>query len=274
MVEWRRATLWGLLHPWNIKEDDQDEGRSEHAGRLSTPFTLTPHGSDMPTPSFIHPRDVFGLLFDLDGTLADSFRPIRESFNHMLRRFGMRRELSYQESLKLVGGPLEESVARLLPAEDVAFGTALFREHYASIYLDLTVPMPGATLLLEKMAERGLPQGVITNKLGSSARAIVRHFGWDRHLSLCLGEGDGLPLKPDPAMILSAAHQFGMSPDQILFVGDSPYDFGAARKAGSRIALVSTGTHPREELAAMQPDLMVEGLEELGEWLREPDKDP
>lgn len=224
--------------------------------------------------SLLQSRDVLGLLFDLDGTLADSFQPIRESFNHVLRRFGMTRELSVQESLALVGGPLEESVARLLPAEDVSWGTALFREHYETIYLDLTLPMPGATTLIETMAKRGLHQGVVTNKLGSSARSIVRHFGWDRHLALCLGEGDGFPLKPDPAMILSASRQFGISTDRILFVGDSPYDFWAAKKAGCRIALVSTGTHPREELAALSPDLMVEGLEELGRWLREPDKAP
>ncbi len=216
------------------------------------------------------PSAIQAILYDFDGTLADSFLPIRQSFNHMLRHFGHFRELSAEETLALVGGPLEDSVARLLPQDQVVAGTSIFRDHYEKIYLDLTKPMPGATDLLRTISKRGLPQGVVTNKLGRSARELVRHLGWDRHLPLCFGEGDGLPLKPDPAMIFAASDAMGISPGSLLFVGDSPFDFTAARKAGSRICLLTTGTHRQSELSGLDPDLLFDSLDELGVWIREP----
>jgi HAD superfamily hydrolase (TIGR01509 family) len=218
------------------------------------------------------PSSIDTILYDLDGTLADSFTPIRDSFNHMLRHFGLDRELSETDTLALVGGALDDSVARLLPNTSVSRGTAIFREHYETIFLERTHPMPGAPDLLEKIFRRGLPQGVITNKLGRSAREIIRHFGWNALLPLCLGEGDGLPLKPYPDMIVSAAKTLKTRPENLLFVGDSPFDFLAARKAGCRICLLTTGTHRRVELAPLRPDLLFDSLDELGEWLREPDR--
>ncbi|MCL4485004.1 MAG: HAD family hydrolase [Nitrospirae bacterium] len=214
------------------------------------------------------------ILFDLDGTLVDSFTPIRHSFNHMLRHFGQERELTERETLDLVGGPLDDSVARLLPAGLVSSGTSIFREHYEKVYLEMTYPMPGAPLLLSKIFQKGLSQGVITNKLGDSAREIIRHFGWSSLLPLCLGEGDGLPLKPNPDMILHAAQLLKKAPENMLFVGDSPFDLLAARKAGCRICLLTTGTHRREALITLGPDLLFDSLGDLGQWLRGPDRDP
>jgi HAD superfamily hydrolase (TIGR01509 family) len=212
---------------------------------------------------------VRAILYDLDGTLADSFLPIRESFNHMLKTFGHTRVLTPEESLELVGGGLEESVARLLSPGEVARGTAVFRAHYESIYLDTTHPMPGAERLLREISRRGLSQGVVTNKLGTSARALIRHFGWNDLLPLCLGEHDGLPLKPSPEMILAAAETMGLAPRDLLFVGDSPFDREAARRAGCPVVLLTTGTHREKELAALDPLAVMGSLSELGDFLRE-----
>ncbi|MGC8528920.1 MAG: HAD family hydrolase [Leptospirillia bacterium] len=209
------------------------------------------------------------ILYDLDGTLADSFRPIRESFNHMLKTLGQTRVLTFEESLGLVGGGLEEAVARLLSPGEVAQGTAVFRAHYESIYLDTTHPMPGAESLLREISRRGLSQGVVTNKLGTSARALIRHFGWSDLLPLCLGEHDGFPLKPSPEMILAAAKTMGLAPRNILFVGDSPFDREAARRAGCPVVLLTTGTHQEKELASLDPLAVLGSLTEMEGVLRE-----
>ena len=209
------------------------------------------------------------ILYDLDGTLADSFLPIRESFNHMLKEFGQIRSLTHEESLALVGGGLEESVARLLSPADVSQGTAVFRAHYEAIFLEATHPMPGADRLLTEMALQGISQGVVTNKLGTSARALIRHFGWEDRLSLCLGEHDGYELKPSPEMILAAARQMGVVPGDLLFVGDSPFDREAGRRAGCPVILLTTGTHREKELLALDPLAVVNSLSEVGVWFRE-----
>ncbi len=215
------------------------------------------------------PEPLRAILYDLDGTLADSFLPIRESFNHILREFGHSRVLSHEESLALVGGGLEESVARLLSPGEVSRGTAAFRAHYETIFLETTHPMPGADTLLREMFRRGVSQGVVTNKLGTSARALIRHFGWDDLLPICLGEHDGYELKPSPDMLLAAAGQMGVAPRDLLFVGDSPFDREAGRRAGCPVILLTTGTHQEKELAALDPLVVLKSLSDVEKWVRE-----
>jgi HAD superfamily hydrolase (TIGR01509 family) len=142
----------------------------------------------------------------------------------------------------------------------------MFRSHYQSIYLQQTRPMVGAKEILEGIAESGRPQSVVTNKLGVSARELIGHFGWRKVLPHCLGEGDGFLLKPSPEMILAASSRMGVALSQILFVGDSPFDFEAARAAGIPICLLTTGTHGPDELRALTPDLLFDSLKELEEW--------
>ena len=212
------------------------------------------------------PSSIDTILYDLDGTLADSFTPIRDSFNHMLRHFDLDTELSFKETMALVGGPLEESVSRLLPAPRVGEGTDVFRSHYQSIYLEQTRPMGGARKILERIEISGRLQAVVTNKLGTSARELIEHFGWKNFLPFCLGEGDGFCLKPSPEMIFAIASRMGVHPSGILFVGDSPFDFAASRAAGIPVCLLPTGTHGREELLSLSPDLLLDSLEELDRW--------
>ena len=123
--------------------------------------------------------------------------------------------------------------------------------------------------LLGEMARQGIAQGVVTNKLGTSARALIRHFGWEDSLSLCLGEHDGYELKPSPDMILAVAMQMGVAPRDLLFVGDSPFDREAGRRAGCPVILLTTGTHQEKELAALDPIAVVDSLWEVERWIRE-----
>ena len=70
-------------------------------------------------------------------------------------------------------------------------------------------------------------------------------------------------------MLHAAIRILGTPPGQTLFVGDSPYDFQAARRAEIPVVLLPTGTHPEEELRKLEPDHFFSDLEQFGKWVLE-----
>ncbi|MCL4460360.1 MAG: HAD family hydrolase [Nitrospirae bacterium] len=208
-----------------------------------------------------------GILFDLDGTLVDSFRPIHSSFQAVLDALSINRTLSWEEMLEIVGTSLRDSLRCIVPEEKADESVLLFREHYNRIVLDQTLPLPGAGDLLGKLGRQGIPTGIVTNKKGDAARRISDHLGFQSMMACIIGEGDGFSEKPAPDMIFEALRILGTSPGKTLFVGDSPYDFGAARAAGLPIALLPTGTHCEKDLTSLNPDLFFSDLKHFSQWL-------
>jgi phosphoglycolate phosphatase-like HAD superfamily hydrolase len=214
----------------------------------------------------LKPSSLRGVLFDLDGTLVDSFRPIHSSFLYALSSLGSNRTLEWKEMMALVGTSLEDSLRLLVPEESVGRAVTLFREHYNRIVLDQTVPLPGAVDLLAFLESRNIPSGVVTNKKGDAARRILSHLKLSPPIRFCLGEADGFAAKPSPDMVEEGLRRLGTGPADTLFVGDSPFDFHAARSAGVPVALLPTGTHGRDELQTLAPDLLFEDLPAFEKW--------
>ena len=210
-----------------------------------------------------------GILFDLDGTLVASFGPIHSSFQAVLDALSIDRTLSRKDMLSIVGTSLKDSLRCIIPEEKTDEGVLLFRAHYNRIVLDQTYPLPGAEEILEKLAQRKVPAGIVTNKKGDAARRIAEHLNFRKMLACVLGEGDGFPEKPAPDMLLEALRILGTSPGRTLFVGDSPYDFGAARAAGLPIVLLPTGTHREDELRALDPDFFFSDLTHFFQWIEQ-----
>lgn len=206
------------------------------------------------------------ILFDLDGTLVDSFTPIHSSFGYALDRLGIAKKLNWNEMMRLVGTSLEDSFRKLVPEYQVHDAVERFREHYNQVVLDQTFPLPGAGDLLRNLCIQGNPAAVITNKKGDAARRILTHLDLLAHLRFCLGEADGFREKPAPDMILEGLKRLGTLPSETLFLGDSPYDFHAARAAEVPVGLLPTGTHNTEELKALGPDFFFPDLIGFSHW--------
>ena len=115
-------------------------------------------------------------------------------------------------------------------------------QRFVKIYeeaFDLTSLYPGVAEALDALSGAGHPMGICTNKPEGPARAVLRHFGLDRHFRLVIG-GDSLPTrKPDPAPLLAALRGLGTGP--ALFVGDSEVDAETAKAAATPLALYSGG---------------------------------
>ncbi len=93
---------------------------------------------------------------------------------------------------------------------------------------------------------------------------MLEHFGLSRHFDHVQGS-DGIAYKPAPDVVLAALKGLASAPEECLFVGDSPADMEAGRRAGVKICAVRYGYGDPAGLAKWQPDHWVSDLRELVE---------
>lgn len=191
------------------------------------------------------------VLFDLDGTLADTADDIAASMNHVLSSEGLA-PLPRDVILRFVGHGVRRLVQRSFDAlgaivdgrEDALYDA--FVAHYRAHMLDATRLFPGVAETLERLPAR---LAVVTNKPEAPARAILDGLGVLGRFGAVVG-GDTLPVrKPDPAPLLHVASQFGVRPDRALMVGDTRADLDAARAAGMRSCAATYGFAYQEDLS-------------------------
>ena len=184
------------------------------------------------------------MLFDLDGTLADTAPDLADAVNRMLVEQG--HEPLPLERLR----PFASAGARgLLHA---AFGTKpgdadyaalreTFLEYYAENVCRHTRLFPGIAELLRELQARDIPWGIVTNKATRFTERIVLELELKPDAVAC---GDTTPhLKPHPASLLHAAGQLNIPPGNCLYLGDDLRDMRAAQAAGARPIAVEWGYH-------------------------------
>ena len=189
------------------------------------------------------------VLFDLDGTLIDHFAAIHRCHAYAMRRLGLR-EPTLAEVRAAVGGGLDEAIARLAGAENVAAVLPLFLAHWNATNLDDVTLLPGARELLAALNAAGARCAVLTNKRGPAARQACTHLGLDPLLAGVFGANDTPWIKPDARFAAHVLAAVGGAAATTALVGDSPYDLAAAQSAGLAFYGVTTGTHSAAELRA------------------------
>ena len=184
------------------------------------------------------------VLFDFDGTRADTAPDLAAAVNRMLVEQGY--EPLPLERLR----PFASAGARgLLHA---AFGLKpddaeykAMREEFLDLYAETccreTRLFPGVAELLEELGKRGLRWGVVTNKSTRFTEEILARLELKPD---CVACGDTTPhLKPHPASLLHAAEQLRLAPSACAYLGDDLRDMKAARAAGMRSIAVEWGYH-------------------------------
>jgi phosphoglycolate phosphatase len=204
------------------------------------------------------------VLFDLDGTLADSYDAIAASTNHVRVINGLP-PLQEAEIKTHVGRGLAMLLADLVPGTDTARNIALYREHHISVMRDRTRLMPGARHAVEVLNRSGRRLAVCSNKNVVFTRALLESLGLARFFDVVLGPEDVPHPKPAPDMLLTALRLLGVSADEALYVGDMDIDVQTGRAAGVAVWVVPTGSADRATLEAARPDRILTGLDELAQ---------
>lgn len=200
-------------------------------------------------------------LFDLDGTLIDSFRDIARSANHARTAVGLP-PLPEAQIFGYVGEGAQRLIERAVGPEHpdlVAPALAAWREHYELHCLDTTRPYPGIPEALARLAG---PRALVTNKPGPAARKLVEALGIAPLLQAVVGGGDVPARKPDPAGCRLALAALPAA-DRVVFVGDSRVDLETARAGGYAFVAVLWGSGTREELSALGATVFAARPEDL-----------
>lgn len=202
------------------------------------------------------------LIFDLDGTLVDTIGDVAASMNAALSARGYP-TLEVSEYRKLVGWGLRALARATLPvtARDEATVEACYADALAAYIKKpavLSVPYPGINELLAKLAERGLPCAVLSNKADPLVKAVVEAVLPGHAFRVLRGERPGVPHKPDPTSALEMAAALGAAPSEIVYLGDSGVDMKTAKSAGFFAVGAAWGFRDREELQRDGADAIIE----------------
>jgi phosphoglycolate phosphatase len=208
------------------------------------------------------------VVFDLDGTLADTAADIAASLHAALATLGLPGVATRAVRLMIGHGPaiLAERALRhhdVRPEEHlVGRLTDAFMDHYATSGNHLTSLFPGVADCLEGLAAMNVAIGICSNKPHGSCRTLLDDLGIETRVDALQGSAPGLPKKPDPTMLREVLRGLGVPATEALYVGDSATDVQTARNAGLPVVLVSYGYTdvPAEQLGANR---VVSSLQEL-----------
>lgn len=202
------------------------------------------------------------VLFDFDGTLADSYPAITASVNHV-RAFHGLEPLAEGDVRPHVGRGPEYLLMHTVPGVDPAAAIVRYRAHHPSVMRSGTRLLPGVAEALPALKAGGLRLGICSNKPVLFTRDLLAFLGLKPSIDLVLGPEDVPRPKPAPDMLREALARLEVAPAEALYVGDMTVDIQTARGAGVTVWIVPTGSDDPSDLAAAGPDRLLAGFQEL-----------
>ena len=201
-------------------------------------------------------RTVRALIFDLDGTLADTFPLIVSAWNAAVTPH-TGKTYSEQEVIARFGIPDPQMIRRELPGDAGDRAVETYHAHYADRH-GIVTPFEGVNEMLAELRRRKVPMGLMTGKGRRSATITLEALGWGQTFAAVVTGDDIERQKPAPDGPLSAARMLAVRPADCAFVGDSPADIGAAQNAGMRAVAAAWHGHYADQIRAMKPDVWAE----------------
>ena len=208
------------------------------------------------------------IIFDLDGTLADTIESIREGINLTMRRYGYP-ERSYEEVRNAIGNGARRLVQRLIPEElscNESLVTEVYEAYnraYGETYRHCDRCYDGMYESLMTLKERGYILAILSNKQDAYVKALDEILFPKGTFAIAEGQMAGVPVKPDPTAPLSIADRLGFSPEQTAFVGDSEVDVQTGSRGGMLAVGCSWGYRERELLKETGADVILDHPTEL-----------
>ena len=213
------------------------------------------------------------LIFDLDGTLADTLPTLTESMNSVLA------ECSYPlvddaHICRAIGNGMLILCRRCVPSEFYDDESvympflAKYKEAYARNYLDIDAPYDGLIEVITELKARGYAIASLSNKPHRYTVDIVEKLFGKSAFADVRGMIEGFPPKPDPTSFLDIAQKLGFSAENAIMIGDSEPDINVANNAGAECIAVSWGYRTIDQLMAAGAGTIINTPFELLEILK------
>jgi HAD superfamily hydrolase (TIGR01509 family) len=184
-----------------------------------------------------------GVILDIDGTLVASNDAHAHAWVDALAERGIK--VAFEEVRRRIGMGGD----KLLPVvsgiqEDTPEGKALSKrrkEFFQARYFPHLQPTPGAHELLKRLYDDGLKLVVATSAKKDEVRKLLHVCGGDQYIGAKTSADDVERSKPDPDVMGAALKESGLKADQVIMLGDTPYDIEAANRAGVAVIAVRCG---------------------------------
>jgi 2-hydroxy-3-keto-5-methylthiopentenyl-1-phosphate phosphatase len=207
-------------------------------------------------------KRIRGVIFDLDGTLIESYEAIYLGLQEAFCHFG-REIFPFSDLKRYLKADLEGTLAQFFHPAEALESIPIMRRKYEEVYLDKTHFLDGAKEVLDALRSRGILLGVASNKFGRYSRGALRHLGVWHYFRSVIGAGDVPRNKPSPDMIHAALREMDLLPEESVFVGDTITDIQTGREAGIDVYALPTGAYSKEELSRERPRRLLKNLKEL-----------
>lgn len=206
------------------------------------------------------------IIFDFDGTLADTQRGIIATAQEVLRRMGFP-PADERALAATIGLPLRENFTRGagLSDEEADRAVVIYREIFETFAIPAITLFPGVESVLATLAARGVPMAVASSRGQHSLEGLMHHLGLDRYipLSFVFGVETAARPKPAPDILYVILGKLGAKPEEALVVGDTTFDIEMGRAAGCFTCGVSYGNQSADQLAGAAPNYLLDDLRKL-----------
>lgn len=204
------------------------------------------------------------IIFDFDGTLADTAPCIVVSAEHSFLRHGLTPPTEARLR-QTIGLPLVESVR---VAGDISLGdaekvSATYLELFKDFELDYVKLFPGVKETLQTLRARGLRMAIASSREAASLDRLLCQHGIDSFFETKVVDGDHIPAKPAPDMVLALLERMHLKADEVIVVGDTIYDISMGKGAHCRTVAVTFGNHSRKQLEEVAPDLIIDSFPDM-----------
>jgi pyrophosphatase PpaX len=207
----------------------------------------------------LHP-EIRAVLFDIDGTLLDTFDFIYGAYEYTFDIHGIPPH-SHDEISHRMGGPLPEVYAAMAPGCDALALTETHRQ-FQEQNLHLAKLFPDTLNVLETLTQRGFKLAAITTRSIRTSVLSLEQNGIAGYFDVVISEEDVLRHKPDPEPIFKALRILNIEPADAIMVGDTSADIMAGKNAGTKTVAALYG-FGGERLRKLEPDYAIVELKEL-----------
>ena len=206
------------------------------------------------------------VVFDLDGTLADTAPDIALALNKSLHEAGVS-QLPLESVKGMIGNGIPVLVRRALchvqAPEDLAANVVTSMLAYSrQYYCEKSSLMHGVKDCLEGLKQRGIPMSICTNKDEIVAQMVVSALGLSSYFNAIVGSRPDLVKKPDPLMLQIAAGAISSPMETTMMIGDSEVD-AATGIAASSVSVIVRGGYCHKPYEELNVNHLLDSMEEL-----------
>ena len=205
------------------------------------------------------------IIFDFDGTLADTRQLIVESMQQTIQALGLT-PCTDEQCASMIGLPLKQAFTDLIPMSDEMGNLCVdtYRRIFSVNNAAYVIPIfPHVLETLQQLSAKGYTLTIASSRSRQSLLDFVHTMHLEKIFSYILGADDVVHAKPHPEPVLRTLKAFGCSPEEALVVGDMKYDIEMGCRAGTRTCGVTYGNGSPQDLKEAGADYLLDDFKEI-----------